>query len=76
MMKAFEGLSRSDYIVIGGNYEGNDWITSTGYFAGKMINDWLGMKANNRLVYIRFGEFIVCRITNVLSLISFMTYQN
>ena len=57
MMKAFEGLYRSDYIVIGGNYEGNDWITSTGYFAGKMINDWLGMRANNRLVYIRFGEF-------------------
>ena len=57
MMKAFEGLYRRDYIVIGGNYEGNDWVTSTGYFAGKMINDWLGMKANNRLVYIRVGEY-------------------
>ena len=57
MMKAFEGLYRREYIVIGGNYEGNDWIASTGYFAGKMIDDWLGMKANNRLVYIRVGEF-------------------
>jgi hypothetical protein len=54
---AFAGLHRRTDLVMGGTYEGADWVASTGYFAGTFERDWLGIRANDRLAYLRFGEF-------------------
>jgi len=57
MMKSFKGLYRRDYVLLGGEYEGAEWVSSTGYYAGRFRENWLGIPANGKLAYIRVGEF-------------------
>ena len=40
-----------------GKFEGQDWISSTGYYIGHFQQDWIGLKATNTLCYLRYGEF-------------------
>ena len=54
---AFENLYRRDDIVIAGRYEGQNWVSSTGYFVGKFNNPLFGIKPTNNLAYLRVGEF-------------------
>lgn len=57
LRRSFDGLYRTDYIVMGGAFEGGDWVSSTGYYCGHFQRDWLGLTATDRLMQIRFGEF-------------------
>lgn len=57
LLKSFEGLYRRDYILMAGQFEGAEWVSSTGYYAGKFVQDWLGIRASNALAYLRVGEF-------------------
>ncbi len=57
LQQAFEGLYRRDDIFMSGQFEGQDWISSTGYYVGRFANDWIGIKATNTLSYLRYGEF-------------------
>ena len=57
LTRAFEDLSRSDYIAFGGAYGGADWVTCTGYYHGHFARPWLGIKPTGALAYLRFGEF-------------------
>ncbi|MDA7426849.1 nuclear transport factor 2 family protein [Primorskyibacter aestuariivivens] len=54
---SFDSLTRTDYIGFGGNYEGADWVTCTGYYTGHFARDWLGIRATGRMAHLRFGEF-------------------
>lgn len=57
LLSAFDGLFRRDYILMGGEYEESEWVSSTGYYVGHFANDWLGIKATQKLSYLRVGEF-------------------
>lgn len=57
LMQSFQGLYRRDYILMAGSYKDEDWVSSTGYYAGKFVSDWLGIKASGNLAYLRVGEF-------------------
>ena len=57
LMTSFDGLYRRDYILFGGSYEGGEWVTSTGYYVGHFARNWLGIKATNKLAWLRVGEF-------------------
>lgn len=54
---AFEGLTRQNYIMLGGEYLGTEWVTSTGYFYGHFKNPLFGIPASNKMAFLRFGEF-------------------
>lgn len=54
---AFEGLYRRDYIMMAGEYDGSEWVSATGYYVGHFNKDWIGIRASNRLAWLRFGEF-------------------
>jgi len=56
-LAAFTHLRRSDYIALGGGFEGGDWVTSTGYYSGKFTGPWLGIRPTDTLMHLRFGEF-------------------
>ncbi len=43
--------------LLGGQFDGAEWVSSTGYYGGHFAHDWLGIKASNRLAYLRVGEF-------------------
>jgi len=54
---AFSHLRRNDYIAFAGDYEGAEWATCTGYYSGKFIAPWLGIRPTGALAHLRFGEF-------------------
>jgi predicted ester cyclase len=41
-----------------GRWKGSDWVASTGHYVGLFTQDWLGLPVRDRLVSIRFGEFV------------------
>lgn len=57
LSRSFQGLYRRDYISMVGNFQGGQWVSSTGYYVGNFIQDWLGIKATDRLAWLRVGEF-------------------
>lgn len=57
LQQAFEGLYRRDDIFMSGQFDGKDWISSTGYYVGRFSRDWIGVKATETLSYLRYGEF-------------------
>ncbi|MCP4381034.1 MAG: ester cyclase, partial [Hyphomicrobiales bacterium] len=54
---SFDGLYCRDYLLMSGVFEGGDWVSSTGYYAGHFRQDWLGIRPTNALAYLRVGEF-------------------
>ena len=58
---AFPDLKRTCDVFIGGESEGEHWVTATGYFTGTFDHDWLGIPATGEKTYIRFGQFCVMR---------------
>ena len=57
LQHAFEGLYKRDDIFMAGQFEGQEWVSSTGYFVGRFAQDWIGIKATHTLSYLRYGEF-------------------
>ena len=55
--KAFGGFSRQNYILLGGEYLGTEWVTSTGYFYGHFEKSLFGIPPSNKMAFLRFGEF-------------------
>lgn len=57
LQASFAGLHRRSDLVMGGRFDGGDWVASTGYYYGTFERDWLGIRATDRLSFLRFGEF-------------------
>lgn len=53
---AFPDLERRDQIVVGGRYQGRDYVACVGYYCGTFRADWLGIPATGRPIYLRYGE--------------------
>lgn len=60
LFEAVPDVVRRTDIITGGTWNGQQWVSGTGYFVGTFVKDWLGIPAHGQTVYIRFGEF--CRI--------------
>lgn len=54
---AFQGLYRRDYILMAGEFDGSEWVSSTGYYCGHFANPLLGIAPTGTLAYLRVGEF-------------------
>ena len=57
IMRAFDGFTRQDYIMLVGEYLGTEWVTSTGYFYGQFNTPLFGIPPNGKMAFLRFGEF-------------------
>lgn len=57
LLAALPDLERRDSILIGGEYEGADFVAAMGHYCGTFRHDWLGIPATGRPVWIRYGEF-------------------
>lgn len=55
--QAFSGFTRQNYIMLGGEYLGTEWVTSTGYFYGHFHAPLFGIPPSNKMAFLRFGEF-------------------
>ncbi len=56
LLLAFPDLERRDNILIGGSFEGRDYVAAVGHYCGSFRRDWLGLPANGQAIYLRYGE--------------------
>ncbi len=57
LCKAFRHLSRRTDILFGGEYNGAEWLVSHGHFVGEFVSDWMGIPANNEVVWLHTIEY-------------------
>ncbi len=57
LLTAFPDLERRDTLLIGGHWNGGDWVGAVGHYCGTFRRDWLTIPATGRPIYIRYGEF-------------------
>lgn len=50
-------MERRDDIVMGGEYEGRDYVGMVGHLVGTFRHPWNGIAANDQVVSLRYGEF-------------------
>lgn len=55
---SFPDAKRDIFILLGGTFEGKEWVSATGCFSGTFTAAWTGIPATGRLTHIRFGEFV------------------
>ncbi|MFV0243986.1 MAG: ester cyclase [Qingshengfaniella sp.] len=56
LLTAFPDLERRDLIVMGGAYEGREYVAMMGHYCGTFRADWLTIPATGRPIYLRYGE--------------------
>lgn len=57
LLAAFDGLYRRVDILMGGRFDGADWLSATGYLVGHFQTPLLGIRPTGRMAHLRFGEF-------------------
>jgi len=57
LLQSFPDLERRDSIVMGGRYEGRDYVGMVGHLVGNFRRDWNGIPATGQVIYLRYGEF-------------------
>ncbi|MGN6156600.1 MAG: ester cyclase, partial [Devosia sp.] len=62
LLKSFPDLERRDSFVAAGTFQGSDLVATMGHYCGTFREDWLGIPATGRAIYLRSGE--VHRIEN------------
>ena len=56
LLQSFPDLERRDLIFVGGRCEDRDMVAAMGHYCGTFREDWLGIPATGRPVYLRYGE--------------------
>lgn len=57
LRNAFRHLSRRTDILLGGEYNGAEWVMSHGHFVGEFVADWMGIPANNKVIWLHTVEY-------------------
>ncbi|MEM6317533.1 MAG: ester cyclase [Bacteroidota bacterium] len=55
LLAAFPDVEDQPYILLGGSYEGRDYVSATGNLIGTFQKDWLGIPATNQPTYLRYS---------------------
>lgn len=56
LLTAMPDLERRDLILAGGQYQGRTLVAAMGHYCGTFRQDWLGIPATGRPVWLRYGE--------------------
>ena len=54
---SFPVIRRQPYVFLGGTWNGETWVATTGDFIGRMLRPFLGIPAGPEFRRLRFGEF-------------------
>ncbi|SDY24906.1 ester cyclase [Halobellus clavatus] len=55
LLTAFPDLEKNDYILLEGEFEGEQWVSAAGTLVGTFENDWLDIPATGRTTWIQYG---------------------
>lgn len=58
LANALPDIERKPFINVESEYQGATWIASTGYFIGTFTQDFFGIPATNRTLYLRYTELV------------------
>ena len=61
LLQSFPDLKRNPYVFMGGENEGEYWVSATGYLTGTFAQDWLDIPATGDKTNIWFGQFYVMK---------------
>ena len=56
LLHSFPDLERRDNIVMGGEYEGRQYVGMVGHLTGTFRRAWNGIPATDQVIYWRYGE--------------------
>lgn len=56
LQAAFPDLERRDSILVAGRYQGRTYVAAVGHYCGTMRDDWLGIPATGKTIWLRYGE--------------------
>ncbi|MCX7225776.1 MAG: hypothetical protein NT071_09265, partial [Burkholderiales bacterium] len=48
LLQAFPDLERRDNLLLGGQYQGRDYVGAVGHLCGRFQRDWLGLPATGQ----------------------------
>jgi hypothetical protein len=57
LLRALPDLDRHEHIFIAGEFEGHQWISAMGQYAGTFTAPLFGIPATGHLAFLRYGEF-------------------
>lgn len=55
--RAMRDGERRDTLIVGGEWDGADYVGAVGMIVGTFTGEWLGIYPTNRVVYLRYGEY-------------------
>lgn len=58
LLRSFPDLKRRCDVLLAGRYRDRDWVSASGYFSGRFVEDWNGIRATGEETQIRFGEIM------------------
>jgi len=73
LFRSFSNLRRRCDIFMGGEYHGKKWVSSTGYFTGTFVQNWVGIPATQKEIFVQYGEF--CNLEDGLIKTSYVGYD-
>lgn len=53
---SFPDLEKRDLLVLSGDYEGRSYIANVSHYCGTFVDNWLGIPASGKTIYLRAGE--------------------
>ena len=56
LRRALPDIERRDAILVGGEWEGTQFVAAMGHYVGRWERDWLGMPASGQVLNLRYGE--------------------
>lgn len=56
LLSAFPDLERRDALFLGGRYQNRTLVAAMGHYCGTMKEDWLGIPATGKTIFLRYGE--------------------
>ncbi|MEO6626869.1 MAG: hypothetical protein ABIN37_18875 [Burkholderiaceae bacterium] len=57
LLHSFPDMERRHDVVMGGQYEGRNYVGMVGHLVGSFRRDWNGLPATDQVIYLRSGEF-------------------
>lgn len=57
LLEAMPDLERRDFLLIGGGFDGHEYVGAVGHLCGTFKAPWLGIAPTGGAMYLRYGEY-------------------
>jgi predicted ester cyclase len=55
LLQAFPDLEKNDYMLFGGEFEGEEWVCAAGNLVGTFDHEWLDIPPTGHATWLRYG---------------------